>query len=135
MTGIFPSLMLITTAMTTPYKLTIIPFTNPPPVPPPPPAIPVPNSYWDRIKHEKRPAGTVNLSYRERIDNGLVTIPRSRARGNAKRTWLVPMSLIKTPLPPTLAFNPIPCHLPPHPPRPPARLVGKSVRNSAEFQD
>jgi hypothetical protein len=45
-------------------ELTIIPPTDPPPVPLPPPATLVPDSYWDRIKHEKRPARMVQLSYK-----------------------------------------------------------------------
>jgi hypothetical protein len=40
---------------------TIIPTTNPSPVPLPPPAMPVPNSYWDRIKHEKWPVLTTQM--------------------------------------------------------------------------
>jgi hypothetical protein len=54
-------------------KLTIIPPRDSPPEPLPPPATPVPNTYWDRIKHKKRPAGMVQLTYRERLDQGLVT--------------------------------------------------------------
>jgi hypothetical protein len=61
-------------------KLTIIPTTDPPLVPLPPPAMPVPDFYWDRIKHEKGPAGTVQLSYRERLDNGLVTTQEQSKR-------------------------------------------------------
>jgi hypothetical protein len=48
-------------------ELTIILPTNPPPEPLPPPATPVPNSYWDCIKHEKRPAGMVQFH----IESGL----------------------------------------------------------------
>jgi hypothetical protein len=54
-------------------KLTTIPPPDTPPAPIPPPATPVPDSYWDCIKHEKRPARTVQLTYRERLDHGLVT--------------------------------------------------------------
>jgi hypothetical protein len=53
-------------------KLTIIPPPDPPPEPLPPPATPVPITYWDRIKHKKRPAGTVQLTHREWLDHGLV---------------------------------------------------------------
>jgi hypothetical protein len=54
-------------------KLIIISTTNPPPAPLPPPATPVPDSYWDYIKHEKQPAGTKQMSYCKRLDNGLDT--------------------------------------------------------------
>ncbi len=54
-------------------ELTITPTPNPNPEPLPPPATPVPNTYWDRIKHKKWPAGTAQLTYRERLDHGLVT--------------------------------------------------------------
>jgi hypothetical protein len=54
-------------------ELTIIPPPDPPPEPLPLPAISVPNTYWDRIKHKKQPAGKVQLTYRERLDQGLVT--------------------------------------------------------------
>jgi hypothetical protein len=40
-------------------NLTIIPPPNPCPEPLPLPATPVPDTYWDRIKQEMRPAGTV----------------------------------------------------------------------------
>jgi hypothetical protein len=54
-------------------KLTIVPPPNPPPEPLPPPASPVPDTYWDRIKkHQKRPAGMVQLTYWEQLDQGLV---------------------------------------------------------------
>ncbi len=46
-TGIFPSL--------TPTAI-------------PPPATPVPDTYWDRIKNERRPAGLIQLTYREWLD-------------------------------------------------------------------
>jgi hypothetical protein len=54
-------------------ELTIIPPPNPPQESLPPPATPVPNTYWNQIKREKRPAGTVQLTYREHLDQGLVT--------------------------------------------------------------
>jgi hypothetical protein len=54
-------------------KLTIIPPPDPPPEPLPPPPTLVPTSYWDHIKHEKRPSGMVQLSNRERLDCVLVT--------------------------------------------------------------
>jgi hypothetical protein len=54
-------------------ELTIIPPPDPPPEPLPPPATPAPDTYWDRIKHKKRPARTVQLTYREQLDHGLVT--------------------------------------------------------------
>jgi hypothetical protein len=54
------------------HKLAIIPPPDPPPEPLPLPATPVPETYWDRIRHERRPAGTVQLTYRERLDQGLV---------------------------------------------------------------
>ncbi len=53
-------------------KLTIIPPPDPPPEPLPSPATPVPDTYWDRIRHKRWPAGTVQLSYREQLDQGLV---------------------------------------------------------------
>ncbi len=31
------------------------------------------NTYWDQIKHEKRPAGATQMSYCKLINNGLVT--------------------------------------------------------------
>jgi hypothetical protein len=54
-------------------KLTIIPLPNPPPEPLPLPATPVPDTYWDHIKHKERPTGTVQLTFREKLDQGLVT--------------------------------------------------------------
>jgi hypothetical protein len=51
-------------------KLTSIPPPDPPPEPLPLPATPVPKTYWDRIRHKRRPAGTVcvNLtSSRDRL--------------------------------------------------------------------
>ncbi len=49
-------------------KLTSIPLHDPPPEPLPPSATPVPNTYWDCIRHERQSAGTVQLTYRERPD-------------------------------------------------------------------
>jgi hypothetical protein len=46
-------------------QLTIIPPPNHPPEPLPLPATPVPDTYWDRIKHKKQPARMVQLTYRE----------------------------------------------------------------------
>jgi hypothetical protein len=40
-------------------ELTSIPPHDPPPEPLPPPGTPVPNTYWDHIRHERQPAGTV----------------------------------------------------------------------------
>jgi hypothetical protein len=40
-------------------KLTIIPSPDLPPKPLPLPATPVPDTYWDRIRHKRRPASTV----------------------------------------------------------------------------
>jgi hypothetical protein len=51
----------------------IIPTTDPPPVHLPPPATTVPDSNWDRIKHEKWPASRMQMSYHKQLDNGLVT--------------------------------------------------------------
>jgi hypothetical protein len=65
-------------------KLTIIPPPNPPSEPLPPPAIPVPDTYWDRIRHERRPAGTVQLTYRERLDQGLVNLTEQSKRQHIK---------------------------------------------------
>jgi hypothetical protein len=53
-------------------ELTIIPPPNPPPEPLPPPATPVPDTYWDRIRHKRRPARIVQLTYREWLDQGPV---------------------------------------------------------------
>jgi hypothetical protein len=61
-------------------KLTSIPLPDSPPEPLPPPATPVPNTYWDRIKKERRPAGLVQLTYRERLDQGLVTTTEQNKR-------------------------------------------------------
>jgi hypothetical protein len=49
-------------------KLASIPPPNPPPEPIPLTATPVPDTYWDRIKNKRRPAGLVQLTYRERLD-------------------------------------------------------------------
>jgi hypothetical protein len=68
-----------------------IPSPDPPPEPLPPSATPVPDSYGNRIKYEKRPAGMVQLTYRERLDNGLVTLTEQNKR-NARRTWVVPLT-------------------------------------------
>jgi hypothetical protein len=58
---------------------TIIPPTYPPLIPLPPPPCPATtvhntqaNTYWDRIKHEKSPASATQMSYHERLSNGLV---------------------------------------------------------------
>jgi hypothetical protein len=61
-------------------KLTSIPPPSPPPEPLPPPATPVPKTYWDRIRHERRPASTVQLTYRERLDQGLVNTTKQNKR-------------------------------------------------------
>jgi hypothetical protein len=61
-------------------KLAIIPPPNPPPEPLPPPATPVPDTYWDRIRHERQPAGMVQLTYRERLDQGLVNTTEQNKR-------------------------------------------------------
>jgi hypothetical protein len=66
-------------------EVTIIPPPNPPPEPLPPPATPVPNTYWNRIKHEKQPAITVQLTYRKQLDQGLVTpAEQSKRQGKEK---------------------------------------------------
>jgi hypothetical protein len=61
-------------------KLTSIPPPNPPPEPLPPPAIPVPDTYWDRIRHKRRTAGLVQLTYRKRLDQGLLTTTKQNKR-------------------------------------------------------
>jgi hypothetical protein len=61
-------------------ELTIIPPPNPCSEPLPPPATPVPNTYCNRMKHEKRAARMVQLTYRERIDHGLVTPTEQKKR-------------------------------------------------------
>jgi hypothetical protein len=61
-------------------KLISIPPPNPPPEPLPPPATPVPDTYLDRIRHERRPAGTVELTYREQLDQGLVNTTEQNKR-------------------------------------------------------
>ncbi len=63
------------------YELTSIPPPNPPPEHLPPPATPVPNTYWDLIRHKKRPAGTIQLTYRERLAQGLVNPTEQNKRG------------------------------------------------------
>jgi hypothetical protein len=65
-------------------ELTIIPPPNPPPEPLPLPATPVPDTYWDRIKHKKRPAGMVQLTYREQLDQGLVNPTKQNKRRRIK---------------------------------------------------
>jgi hypothetical protein len=66
-------------------ELTIIPLPNRPPEPLPSPATPVSNTYWDRIKHKKRPAKMVQLTYRERLDHGLVTPTEQNKRRHKKK--------------------------------------------------
>ncbi len=61
-------------------ELTSIPPPDPPPEPLPLQATPVPNTYWDRIRHERRPAGTVQLIYREQLDQGLVNTTEQNKR-------------------------------------------------------
>jgi hypothetical protein len=61
-------------------KLTIIPPPNPPPKPLPSPATPVPDTYWDCIRHERRPAGKVQLTYREWLNQGLVNPTKQSKR-------------------------------------------------------
>jgi hypothetical protein len=61
-------------------KLTSIPPPDPPPEPLPPPATPVSDTYWGRIRHERWPAGTVQLTYRERLDQGLVNTTKQNKR-------------------------------------------------------
>jgi hypothetical protein len=53
-------------------ELTIIPPPDPPPEPLPLPSAPVPDTYWDCIRNKRWPAGMVQLTYRERLDQGLV---------------------------------------------------------------
>jgi hypothetical protein len=65
-------------------KLTIIPPPNPPPEPLPLPVTPVPDTYWNRIRHKRRPAGTVQLTYRERLDQGLVNTTEQNKRRSIK---------------------------------------------------
>jgi hypothetical protein len=52
-------------------ELTIIPPPDPPQKPLPLLATPVPDTYWDRIKHKRWP-GTVQLTYREQLHQCLV---------------------------------------------------------------
>ncbi len=61
-------------------ELTSIPPPNPPPEPLPPPATPVLDTYWDRIRHKRWPANTVQLTYRERLDQGLVNTTEQNKR-------------------------------------------------------
>jgi hypothetical protein len=61
-------------------KLTSIPPLDPPPEPIPPPATPVPDTYWDRIKNKRWPAGLVQLTNKERLDQGLVTTTEQNKR-------------------------------------------------------
>jgi hypothetical protein len=61
-------------------KLTSVPPPNPPPEPLPLPATPVPNTYWDCIRHKRQPAGTVQLTYREWLDQGLVNTTKQNKR-------------------------------------------------------
>jgi hypothetical protein len=51
----------------------IVSNTNPHPVPLLPQAKPVRDSYWECIKHKKQPANTIQMTYCERLANGLVT--------------------------------------------------------------
>jgi hypothetical protein len=71
-------------------KLISIPPPNPPPEPIPLPATPVPDTYWDCIKNKRRPAGLVQLTYRQWLDQGLVP-PPSRTRGDALK-WFVQLT-------------------------------------------
>ncbi len=61
-------------------KLAIIPPPDPPPEPLPPPATPILDTYWDRIRHKRRQAGTVQLAYRERLDQGPVNTTEQNKR-------------------------------------------------------
>ncbi len=71
-------------------ELTSIPSSDPSPEPPPLPATPVPDTYWDRIRHKRRPAGTVQLTCRERLDQGLVNTTEQN-KGYASK-WLVTLT-------------------------------------------
>jgi hypothetical protein len=61
-------------------ELTSIPPPDPPPEPLPLPATPVPDTYWDRIRHKRRPAGMVQLTCREQLDQGLVNTTEQNKR-------------------------------------------------------
>jgi hypothetical protein len=61
-------------------ELTSIPPHDPPPEPLPLPATPVPNTYWDCIRHKRQPASTVQLTYREQLDQGLVNTTEQNKR-------------------------------------------------------
>jgi hypothetical protein len=118
--------MLITTAMTTPYSLLMV---NSPSFLPPTllqslsPHQPHQSlTYWDHIKHEKRPAGTVQLSHRERLDNGQVTTQKQSKKQCKENIACSNVSNLNT----TSSY---PC-IQPHPlppltstPRPPARTT------------
>jgi hypothetical protein len=71
-------------------QITFIPPPDPPPEPLPLPATPVPNTYWDRIRHKRRPARTVQLTYREWLDQGLVNSTEQH-KGDASK-WLVTLT-------------------------------------------
>ncbi len=49
-------------------KLTSILPSDPPSEHIHPPATPVPDTYWNRIKNKRQPAGLVQLTYREWLD-------------------------------------------------------------------
>ncbi len=39
-------------------------------------------TYWDQIKHEKRPVGATHMSYCKWLENGLVTTQEQLERGH-----------------------------------------------------
>jgi hypothetical protein len=93
-------------------------FSNndPCPVPPSPllpPATPVPYFYWDRIKHVKQPARTIQMLYQAQLDNGLVTTQEQSKRQRKENRACSTLSNLNT----TSSY---PCS---HPhPLPPPRL-------------
>jgi hypothetical protein len=100
-------------------KLTSIPPPNPPPEPIPLPATPVPDTYWDHIKNERRPAGLVQLIYRQWLDQGLVTTTKQNKR---QRIEMACAAILNT----TSSYPCIQTHALPPPtssPRPPMRMT------------
>ncbi len=75
----------------------------------PPPAKPVPDSYWECIKHKKRPANTTQMSYHVRLANDLVTTQEQTKRQRKDDGALTTVTYLNTtslypcvhPMPPT----------------------------------
>jgi hypothetical protein len=88
----------------------IVSNITPCPVPLPSPAKKVPNSYWEHIKHKKQPVNTMQMSYHERLTNGLVAPQEQTKRQRKDDDALTAVTNLNT-------TSPYPC-VHPTPPRP-----------------